>query len=60
MAFVWKLATKVELLEQTLESREKDIERRHLENLAAGRHLDMQLARLTERIDRFVDRPIGH
>lgn len=54
--FLWRLQTRVEVLEHSHEYNEESTERRHKENLEAWRHLEDKIERLTGRIDKIVDR----
>lgn len=47
---------KVALLEQSSSERENSTERRHQENLHAWSDLRDQISRLTDRIDRMMDK----
>lgn len=54
--WVWRLSLKVAMLEHTLEEREEHIERRHVENLRSNERLQGQIASLTSRLDRLMER----
>ncbi len=54
--FLWRLSVKVALLEQSSSERENSTERRHQENLHAWSDLRDQISRLTDRIDRMMDK----
>lgn len=53
--FLWRLSSRVKLLEDGVEMREENTERRHRENLAAWARIDDRVAQLTARLDGIVD-----
>lgn len=55
MGFLWRLSSKVALLEHVAESTEVAVERRHKENLHAWVELREQIERVGNRIDRLWD-----
>lgn len=53
--FLWRLSSRVKYLEDGVEMREENTERRHRENLAAWARIDERVAQLTARLDGIVD-----
>lgn len=53
--FLWRLQTRVAVLEHGHEYNEDSTERRHKENLEAWRHLEVKIDNLTTRIDKIMD-----
>lgn len=57
--FLWRLSSRVKILEDGVEMREENTERRHRENLAAWDRIDARVAQLTARLDGIVDNRIN-
>lgn len=59
VGFVWRLSTRIEILEHEAEMREAADDRRHAENVHILRGLQQQLRDMTSRIDNMFTRSGG-